>query len=339
MAKRRLSKNQARRIRSNQEASVAKAKDDAPAENEHELGPEQFGRVVAHFGSQVEVEVDNASTVRCFLRANIDTIVTGDTVVWRRQAEKGVVVSVEDRKSLLSRPDSFGKLKPVAANVDQIIITVAPKPQLFTNLIDRYIVIAEINNIRPILLVNKSDLIGDTNYSEFESIKSIYSALGYEVTFTSAKQDNALSSLKDILLNKTSIFVGQSGVGKSSIIQRLMPNENILVGGLSDSKSKGKHTTTHSQLFRFADGGDCIDSPGIREFGLWHLSEEQVIEGFVELKALAGKCKFRDCKHQNEPSCALQIALQEDKITRERFDSYKRIVASLGDVEVKAPKT
>lgn len=350
MAKRKLTRNQSRRIRSKHQASRQRTIDF----DESNLGPELEGRIIAHFGSQIEVEDADGNTTRCFFRAYVDQLVTGDRVVWRQcintevdepasetseenQApqNQGVVVACHDRNSLLSRPDTFGKLKPVAANVDQIIITIAPKPEFHTNLIDRYLVVSEINHIQPIILINKADLITEENAESFQTLKTQYEGLGYEVLTISAKQAEGLTPLIDLVKDKTSIFVGQSGVGKSSTIQKLIPDLDIQIGKLSDAKDKGRHTTTNSQLFHFPEGGECIDSPGIREFGLWHLEKEDVITGFRELDRYQGHCKFRDCAHGNEPGCAIREAVENGEVSQGRFESYKRIVASLGDVEIK----
>lgn len=343
MAKRRLSKNQTRRIQSKQRqfsenASLESASSefDESSLNESNLGPEQAGRVIAHFGTQVDVENEARETRRCFMRANLQSVITGDHVVWRDGPDCGVVVSLEERRSLICRPDSYGKLKPVAANVDQILVTVAPKPELHSNLIDRYIVVAETTGITPIILFNKSDLVDENTSDNFDEILERYTSLGYQVIKTSAKKNINLQELTQVLKQKTSIFVGQSGVGKSSIIQQLVPEHDIQVGQLSDAKIKGRHTTTHSQLFHFIEGGECIDSPGIREFGLWHLTEDDVINGFIELREASQHCKFRDCRHEKEPGCAIISAIEAGAIAEDRFQNFKRIISSLNDVDVRA---
>ena len=143
-----------------------------------------------------------------------------------------------------------------------------------------------------------------------------------------------MAQLQQWLSTGTAIFVGQSGVGKSSVIQYLLPDEEIKVGKLSEQVKKGRHTTTHARLYHFPTGGDCIDSPGIREFGLWHLTEDDVTAGFRELTPCMGQCRFRNCRHQQEPGCALQNAVTSGAISKERFQSYQLIVASLNDVTV-----
>ncbi len=340
MARRKLSKNQSRRVGKRQSERIARANDvsKSPSDTTDDslLGPEQRGRVTAHFGTQIEVESEDCKqSQRCHLRANLKQVVTGDWVIWRSGPELGVVESIEDRSSELLRPDSYGNMKTVAANVDQILITIAPEPEPHINLIDRYLVASEINHIRPIILLNKIDLLSKENTAKIIALRSIYEKLGYEICEASADTEHGLDNLMKTLHNKTSIFVGQSGVGKSSIAKKLLPEKEIKIGALSHSAAKGRHTTTHSQLFHFPDGGDVIDSPGIREFGLWHLDAEQVTEGFIEIYEYSQQCKFRICRHKKEPGCGLTAAESSGKIHPERLNSYRRIIQSLDDVTIK----
>jgi ribosome biogenesis GTPase len=145
----------------------------------------------------------------------------------------------------------------------------------------------------------------------------------------SSKSGKSINELQAYLEGLTSIFVGQSGVGKSALINALLPAVNTLEGSLSKSKEKGKHTTTSARLFHFPGGGDLIDSPGIREFGMWHMSPEEVINGFVEFQEFIGHCKFRDCQHKLEPGCAIKNAVADGKILEQRIQSYQQILHSL----------
>lgn len=342
MTKRKLSKRQHRRVHQQHSDSIARAENQEALESES-LGPEQKGRVIARYGNQADIEpscteAGNSAPqkIRCHLRANVKSVVAGDRIIWRQGKDSGVIVSQEPRTSELTRPDSYGNLRIVAANVDQLLITIAPQPLPHANLIDRYITAAEISGIKPIILLNKSDLLDGEEREDLEQIRQLYSQLGYPLIETSAKQERGLDQLIEILQHKTSIFVGQSGVGKSSIIKALLPEEEIRVGALSEAMAKGKHTTTHSQLFHFIHGGECIDSPGIREFGLWHFNAEEIMQGFIELRDLAGNCKFRDCSHQREPGCAILDALASRSISQLRYDSYLHIINTLNDVEIKS---
>ena len=335
MAKRKLSKNQTRRLKDKESASIRRAKAKSEFEDEA-LGPEREGLVIAHYGTQADIQdAQGKNIIRCHLRATIQSIVAGDEVIWRQGKDLGVVVSIQPRTTALHRPDSYGNLKAVAANVDQMIITIAPKPEPFTNLIDRYLVAAEVHGITPIIIINKSDLLVEFKRDAILRMSALYEKLGYRVIQVSAHQADTLAELEQTLIDKNSIFVGQSGVGKSSLVKALIPEKDIKVGDLSHSEAKGRHTTTHSQLFHFPKGGAFIDSPGIREFGLWHIEKEDVIEGFPELKEAASECKFRNCSHNKEPGCAIKAALKNALISEERFKNYQQIINTLSEVEIK----
>ncbi|MEH6634881.1 MAG: small ribosomal subunit biogenesis GTPase RsgA [Halioglobus sp.] len=336
MSKRKLSRQQAWRIEKIQDERAKRAaRRDTEAEQAltgGELGPEREGLIVAHYGTQVAVESEPGVSQRCHLRANVEGLVTGDRVVWCEGDPVGVVVAQLERDSVLSRPDPYGKLKAVAANIDQIILVIAPFPEPHANLIDRYLVAAETVDIEPVILLNKMDLLeGDpTLQQKMAELLDIYPALGYRVLYTSITQ-GGLQELHAALSERTSVLVGQSGVGKSSLVNVLLPDADLRVGALSQSTQKGTHTTTTAQLFHLTCGGSLIDSPGIREFGLWHMSKEQVEQGFRELRPILGTCKFRDCQHEQEPGCAILGAVEAGQITERRLDSFRRIVASLDD--------
>ncbi|OED40920.1 ribosome biogenesis GTPase RsgA [Endozoicomonas sp. (ex Bugula neritina AB1)] len=337
MSKRKLTRRQSWRIQKIQDERKARAqKREDQFEQElqsDDLGPEQPGLIIAHYGSQLEIEAIGkpGKTYRCHLRANLPPLVTGDRIVWRAGTKGlGVVVALGERDSLLSRPDNQGQLKPVAANIDYIVLVVAPAPIPHANLIDRYLVAAETVGIEPVILLNKTDLLNDSVIRQtIDDMMARYEHIGYKVLRASTRTEDGLTPLKTLLNEHTSVFVGQSGVGKSSLVNALLPGVDIQVGALSEATGKGTHTTTAAKLFHFPAGGTLIDSPGIREFGLWHMEPIQVLEGFKDFRPFLGYCKFRDCNHDKEPGCAILDALEKGDILHERFASYKHILNSL----------
>lgn len=347
MAKRKLNKRQAWRIEKIQQEKAQRAqrkeRDISEQLNAGELGDEIHGQVIAHFGTQVEVEDQNRNKYRCYLRANLGSLVTGDKVVFRPGPETlvvstgetvctGVVETVLERSSELSRPNPYNEIKPVAANIDFIVLVIAPEPEAHANLIDRYLVAAENCYIEPIILLNKTDLLDDVSRPRFDEMLSTYEELGYRTLRVCSKEESSLGAFKEFLNNRVSVFVGQSGVGKSSLIDTLLPEEELKVGALSHASKKGRHTTTTARLYHFPAGGDLIDSPGIREFGLWHMNEDEVLHGFKEIRHLSGYCRFRDCNHEKEPGCAILEAVDKGDISELRFNSYKRILDTLTEL-------
>lgn len=328
MSKRRLSKHQKSRITEKQQREIeavtySKFSNATTSSNCN-------GRIISHFGKQLDVEVLNKNgsprTVRCHQRANLPDLVTGDLVVWDQESdESGVIVAVNERQNLFARPDAAGNLKPVAANIDIVLIVFAVMPEPFMNLIDRYLVAVDNLGLEPLLVFNKIDLLNEQNSDEFNSILSIYDELGYPVQRVSALTGRGIAELEEALSAKTTVFVGQSGVGKSSLVNRLGLAELTDVGDLSQKKYKGTHKTTTARLFHLRNC-DVIDSPGIREFHLGHITQTELLSGFRELNELAGNCKYRDCSHQTEPGCAIQEALIAGKIFPQRLENYFKIL-------------
>lgn len=299
------------------------------------------GRVISHYGQQLDVESLNAGDenkiVRCFQRANLPELVTGDYVVWEYENEDaGIIVASAERKNVFARPGFGGKIKPVAANLDIVLIVIATLPEAFGNLVDRYLVAINTLGLETAIVLNKEDLISADNSDSLQSLLSIYENLEYPVYRVSAKTGQGIDALERLLNRKTTVLVGQSGVGKSSLINRLANSELILhdsnelaeTGALSQGKYKGTHTTTTARLFHLANC-DLIDSPGIREFELGHVSAADIEAGFPEIAAASVNCRFRDCKHQSEPGCAVAVALQNGTIHPERMTSYRQILQSV----------
>ena len=328
MSKRRLSDQQKSRIAGKQQ------KEFCATENTGSIQEAKFnGRVISHFGQQLDVEIltgkNAGSLMRCYQRANLPSLVTGDLVLWKEDAEEtGIIIAQAERKNVFGRADIKGQFKPVAANLDYVLIVFAVVPEAFLNLMDRYLVAISQLGLEPLLVLNKVDLLEDLTNENIDNILSIYHNLGYPVYEVSALAGTGLEALENQLSGKTTVLVGQSGVGKSSLINKLGFDQLAEVGNLSDSKYKGTHTTTTSRLFHLRRF-DLIDSPGIREFSLGQMEIDEVLNGFIELKEHSSKCKFRDCGHSSEPGCAIQAAIANGEIHRERFESYQRILVSM----------
>ena len=329
MSKRHLSDQQTRRINHQHSQRIANIKD-KPID-ESNLSAPQKGLIIAHYGRQLEVQGIEGEHVgqiwRCHLRRNLEALVTGDIVIWQADNTNqiGVVSALMPRISLLTRPDPYQKIKPVASNISLILIVFAPLPTPSLGLIDRYLVACETVGIPALLVLNKSDLLDDATGAELRNSLNEYKSLGYNSIEVSCLGD--LSALRAQIGTNNVAFVGQSGVGKSSLINVLLPHAMQRVNIISDNSQLGQHTTTTTRLFALENGGALIDSPGIREFGLWHLNETQIQQGFIEFRDLYGTCRFRNCQHQSEPDCAIKLAASEGKILARRLDSLDRLLA------------
>lgn len=330
MTKRRITRRQAWRINKiHQQRSARAAKQENSLSvtiNETQLGVEQVGLLITRYGTTAEVEDKQGNSIHCQLRQHLGTLVAGDKVIWQRiDEEHGVIVAREERTNILGRPNKHDEIKPMAANIDQFIIITAPIPQLSTYLIDCYLVAAENLTIKPLILLNKMDLLSDGLKVAAQEQLQLYHQLGYTVLFASIYQAHGLDALLQQLHDKVSVLVGQSGVGKSSLIQALLPQQTIRTTELSARSGLGQHTTTAATLYHLPQGGNIIDSPGIREFGLWHMQQQQIAQGFIEFRAFLGKCHFRNCHHQHEPHCALKAAVAAGKIHPQRLANYLKI--------------
>ena len=315
MTKRRLTDQQTRRIQAQRSSG---------GDGAAETG--QPGVVIARYGKQALIETRSGERLLCHLRAHLEPPVAGDEILWIPTEETGVVDALVTRRNVLQRPDAQGRLRPVAANIDLMLIVFAPEPAPQANLIDRYLVAAENMEVEAALVLNKADLIEPDD--ELARQLARYAALGYRTLTTHHELPDA-SDLEALIGHDTLVLVGQSGVGKSSLIQRLLPDASIRVGALSEVADKGRHTTTTAELVHLPGGGRLIDSPGVRDFGLTHVAPETVFSGFREFSPFLGQCRFRDCQHQSEPGCALTAAVETGDISSERFESFQQIVATL----------
>ena len=312
----RIEKIQAERISRAQKASSGS---DALLTN---ASSEQTGLVITRYGQYLLVEAESGELYHCTGRQNIKLSVAGDQVIFQTISKsEGVVTALLERDNQLSR-----SYKLIASNIDQLWLVVAVEPHYQFELIDRYLVVAENAGLPINIVVNKIELSND-----FERIKhnfSMYESTGYQVFYLSVKDQINIEQFKTLLDDKTHIFLGQSGVGKSSLINELIPNLNLRVNEISTKSKLGKHTTTNTTLYHIPSGGDLIDSPGIREFQLDDLSNKEILSGFREFKPFIGACKFRNCAHINEPNCAIKEAVESGKIHHKRYENYLQLISA-----------
>ena len=306
----RIEKIQAERIARAQQAS---SNSETSLDN---AGEEQTGLVITRYGQRLLVESESGDLYQCTGRQNIELSVAGDQVIFQKISNnEGVVTALLERENTLKRSQ-----KLIASNVDELWLVVAIEPHYQFELIDRYLVVAENANLPINIVVNKIEL--SNNIQQVENDFSIYESAGYSVIYLSVKNKTNIKQFKNFLNDKTHIFLGQSGVGKSSLINELIPDLNLRVNEISIKSKLGKHTTTNTTLYHIPSGGDLIDSPGIREFQLDNLTNKEILSGFKEFKPFIGQCKFRNCAHINEPNCAIKQAVESGKINHKRYESY-----------------
>ena len=317
-----LTRKQKWRIDKVQSEKIARA-DKAASKAESELDDEKEyqGRVITRYGQRQLVEDENGIVFQSVSRQNIGFSVAGDKILFQKtKHDDAIVTAIYPRDNELKRQD-----KLIAANIDQLWLVVAIEPHYEFELIDRYLIMAENSNLPIGIIVNKIEL--STTKSKTENDFLNYQSLGYDVHFLSVKKQINLDFFKEQLVNKSHIFLGQSGVGKSSLINSLIPDLQLRVNEISSKSKLGKHTTTNTTIYHIPSGGDLIDSPGVREFQLDSLTELEIKSGFKEFRALSDACRFRDCRHINEPNCAVKESLDQGKINPNRYQSYLNILA------------
>lgn len=287
------------------------------------IGPLQ-GTVVAAYGKRYQIELPDKKRISCVTRGKKTDLACGDKVnLQLTDKHEGVIDSTLPRKTLLYRSNAY-KSKMLAANVTQIIIVLATQPSFYQALLNRCLIAAEAAHIKPLIVLNKCDL---EDSSQAKQKLGLYSALGYRVLSLSAKED--ISSLRPYLQGEASILVGQSGMGKSTMINALLPEEAVRTREVSMSLDSGKHTTTAAHLYHLDAQSQLIDSPGLQEFGLHHLSTDELEHAFIEFRPHLGLCRFSNCKHTQEPDCAIKQAMLEGKISQDRLAIYQLLRAEI----------
>jgi ribosome biogenesis GTPase len=333
MARRRLSDQQKARVAKIQEKRRQHA--DSRAEDSlasADITQQQTGRVIVRHGRSLLLRCTDGSSVHAMFRANLGEVVCGDNVVWQRTDDgEGVVVAVQPRDTALSRPGFGGTEKAIAANITQLVVVLACRPEPGGYMSDQYLIAAELIGVRGLICLNKADLLDEEARSRFRERFAHYETIGYPVIQISAKTEHGLDPLRQHLRGETSILVGQSGVGKSSLINALLPRQQVLEGSLSAATGLGRHTTSAATLYQLDNGGELIDSPGVRSFRLGELSRQELERGFREFAPFLGQCRFHNCAHLAEPGCAIRAAVEAGQIIPERLESYQHMVTSTSD--------
>jgi ribosome biogenesis GTPase len=293
--------------------------------------PGLAGLVIVNYGKHLLVEDSAGTLVRCVARRNLERAVCGDHVQWLPNADgSGVVEAILPRQTVLQRHIGTRSASPLAANLDQLLIVAAPEPGIDAFLLDKYTVTAELAQLAPVIVLNKSDLLADRELQAVDELLAGYRAIGYRCLLTSARENAGMEAFRACLQNRTSILLGQSGVGKSSLIKRLLPDLDIEIGRLSAASGQGRHTTTATTLYHLPGGGDLIDSPGVRDFHPDPVPAGELGHGFREFREYAGQCRFSDCLHNGEPGCAVEQAMQQGRIDARRMESYRRLLLKMG---------
>jgi len=243
-----------------------------------------------------------------------------------------IITGISDRFNYINRQSPRMKHQHhiVAANLDQsFLIATIKEPRTSQGFIDRFLVASEMYHIRPSIIFNKADLYKKKEQDRFEQWKEMYEAIGYHVFLISTKEKQGIETLRDVLQDKTTLFSGHSGVGKSSLLNVILPDLQLKTQGVSGWSGKGMHTTTFAEMFDLPGGGRIIDTPGMREFGLVDISKQELSHYFPEMRTRLNDCQFNNCLHMNEPGCAVKEAVMKGDIHEDRYISYAGILDSI----------
>lgn len=331
--------------RTKYEESLQKEIKDRVVDKEHFLG-----RVLSVSSQGIDVDLDG-ETYTCMVRGLLkrertqhkSLVTVGDLVRFAKMPDhEGMIVDVEPRRSVLSRADNLSRKKEhlIAANIDQVLITTSVMtPPLKPPLIDRYIIAAQKGNMQPIIIVNKIDLLDSLAFDEYareqqralvEECRRAYERVGIPFLVLSVEKGQGIEELREVMKDKTSVFSGQSGTGKSSLINQLT-GLDLPVGETVRQTRKGAHTTTQAQLVPLEYGGFCVDTPGIKSFGMWDLAKEEVQGYFSEILESSSSCHFPNCTHTHEDRCQVRLDVEAGKIPLLRFESYLSLIESVDE--------
>jgi ribosome biogenesis GTPase len=307
------------------------------------------GLVVKNTGSWYVVKLEDGSMANCKIKGNFrlkgirttNPVAVGDEVVVEVKDGASYIVSIETRRNyIIRRASNLSKESQIlAANIDQALLIVTLKePVTNTTFIDRFLATAEAYNVPAVIVINKVDLLADEDEKEYlEAVKMLYETIGYKVVKMNALSGECLDELRAVLVGKTTLLSGNSGVGKSSIINLVLPGLNLKTGSVSESHHTGMHTTTFSEMFELPEGGRVIDTPGVKGFGTIDFDKAEVAHYFKEIFAISADCKYNNCTHTHEPGCAVLAAVENHYISESRYSSYLSILEDSADDKYRKP--
>lgn len=307
------------------------------------------GLVIKNTGSWYVVKLDDGTTANCKIKGNFrlkgirttNPVAVGDKVGVEVKDGASYIVSIEPRHNYIIRKASnlSKESQILAANIDQALLIVTLKePVTSTTFIDRFLATAEAYNVPVVIVINKVDLLTDEEEREYlGGVKNLYEIIGYKVIFTNAVEGDGVEELRAELVGKTTLLSGNSGVGKSSLINRVIPGVNLKTGSVSETHHTGMHTTTFSEMFELPEGGCVIDTPGVKGFGTIDFEKSEVAHYFKEIFKISADCKYNDCTHTHEPGCAVLEAVESHYISQSRYQSYLSILEDGEDDKYRKP--
>lgn len=302
------------------------------------------GLVIRSTGNSCLVRTDDGTDVECIIKGNFrirgikstNPVAVGDyvTITAAEGDDPAFITDIDERRNyIVRRSSNLSKQSHIlACNLDQcLLVATISHPETSTVFIDRFLATAQAYRVPVILLFNKHDILSDAERQKADELCKLYSGIGYRCIRCSVLHDSGLEELNNILKNRVTLISGNSGVGKSTLINRLLPGLNLRTGKISDKHDTGMHTTTFSEMFPLPDGGWLIDTPGVKGFGTFDMHQEEISHYFPEIFAISKDCRYDDCSHTNEPGCAVLAAISEGRINPSRYASYLSMLSDESD--------